>query len=66
METNNKRQLYTLIENTSKKDPQALEELIKFLAPVINVNSKINGEIDDDLRSEIIYTLLTRLPKYKI
>lgn len=62
----NKRPLYTLIESAGNGYTQALEELLENILPLINVNSKVNGEIDNDLRSEIIFTLYTRLPKYKI
>ncbi len=55
----------TLMEAISGSH-EALEKLLELYAPLINKHSRINGQIDEDLRQYILIHIALNISKFTI
>lgn len=55
----------TLMEAISGSH-EALEKLLELYAPLINKHSRINGQIDEDLRQYILIHIALNFSKFTI
>lgn len=55
----------TLMEAISGSH-EALEKLLELYAPLINKHSRINGQIDEDLRQYILIHIALNISKFMI
>lgn len=45
---------------------EALEKLLELYAPLINKHSRVNGQIDEDLRQYILIHIALNISKFTI
>lgn len=55
----------TLMEAISGSH-EALEKLLKLYAPLIDKHSRVNGQIDEDLRQYILIHIALNISKFTI
>lgn len=66
MVTDKRMSFKDLVIEAQKGNDEAMTEIIKMYMPVVNKHSYIDGEIDEDLRQEIILKIITNIGKFKI
>ena len=47
-------------------DPDAVEAIIQRYLPLIESRSRINGELDEDLRQYIMMRIIIQIPRFTI
>ena len=55
-----------LLRNAKAGEVDAVEEIIEMYMPLINKYSRIDGEIDEDLKQSILLKVIMSLKKFKI
>lgn len=55
----------TLMEAISGSH-EALEKLLELYAPLINKHSRVNGQIDEDLRQYILIHIALNISKFTV
>lgn len=54
------------LERALSGDRTALEEILLLYMPLINRYSRIDGELDEDLRQYILLHVVTKIGEFKI
>ena len=66
MVTDKKMSFKDLVIEAQKGNNEAMTEIIEMYMQVVNKHSYIDGEIDEDLRQEIILKIITNIKKFNI
>lgn len=62
----NSREFRDTLERALSDDRTALEAILLLYMPLINRYSRIDGELDEDLRQYILLHVVTKLGEFKI
>ena len=62
----NSREFRDTLERALSGDRTALETILLLYMPLINRYSRIDGELDEDLRQYILLHVVTKLGEFKI
>lgn len=54
-----------LLEGAVSRDMDSLEELISLYCPLIDKMSRINGQIDEDLRQHLLLHIALNISRFK-
>lgn len=66
MVTDKRMSFKDLVIEAQKGNNEAMIEIIEMYMQVVNKHSYIDGEIDEDLRQEIILKIITNIKKFNI
>lgn len=66
MVTDKRMSFKDLVIEAQKGNNEAMTEIIEMYMQVVNKHSYIDGEIDEDLRQEIILKIITNIKKFNI
>lgn len=55
-----------LILEAQKGNNEAMTEIIEMYMQVVNKHSYINGQIDEDLRQEILLKIITNIKNFRV
>lgn len=62
----NSREFRDTLERALSGDRTALETILLLYMPLINRYSRIDGELDEDLRQYILLHVVTKIGEFKI
>ena len=66
MVTDKRMSFKDLVIEAQKGNNEAMIEIIEMYMQVVNKHSYVDGEIDEDLRQEIILKIITNIKKFNI
>ena len=66
MVTDKRMSFKDLVIEAQQGNNEAMTEIIEMYMQVVNKHSYIDGEIDEDLRQEIILKIITNIKKFNI
>ena len=55
-----------LIIEAQKGNNEAMTEILEMYMPVINKHSYVDGQIDEDLRQEILLKIITNIKNFRV
>ena len=55
-----------LILEAQKGNNEAMTEILEMYIPVINKHSYVDGQIDEDLRQEILLKIITNIKNFRV
>ncbi len=55
-----------LLEGAISRDMDSLEELISLYSPLIDKMSRVNGQIDEDLRQHLLLHIALHISRFRI
>ena len=61
-----KRRFHTILERAIEGDHNAMEEILRIYAPLLNYHSRSYGYIDDDCLQYLKLRVVMAVPKFKI
>lgn len=62
----NKMDFRDLIIEAQKGNNEAMTEILEMYMPVINKHSFVDGQIDEDLRQEILLKIITNIKSFRV
>lgn len=62
----NPQEFRCLLERAISRDMDALEEVLTLYEPMIDRFSRIDGEIDEDLRQNLLLHIALNISRFKI
>lgn len=62
----NPQEFRCLLERAISRDMDALEEVLTLYEPMIGRFSRIDGEIDEDLRQNLLLHIALNISRFKI
>ena len=61
-----KRSFHALLKRAISGDHDAMEEILRIYAPLLNYHSRSYGYIDDDCLQYLTLRVVMAIPKFKI